>query len=69
MNEKLRYVLRFVKDSKYASCARILQLKTDKGWEDVDLNSIDKDIPWETPKDKEKYEKAYEREIINFHLS
>ena len=62
MNEKIRFVRRF-KKSRYANFDDILQVKTDKGWEDVDLNSLRKDIQWENPRKKRKYDKAYEKEM------
>jgi hypothetical protein len=62
MNEKIRFVRRFVK-AQYAYFDKILQIKTDKGWEDVDLNSLGENIQWENPREKRKYDKACEREM------
>lgn len=62
MNEKIRFVRRF-KKSQFPSFDDILQVKTDKGWEDVNLNSLKENTQWENPREERKYDKACEKEM------
>lgn len=62
----LRYIKRIVKDKHYACYNLVFQQYNEKGWEDIDLESLEKQAKWETARQEKRYEKAIEDEYNFF---